>query len=211
MMVVASSLFCFGGFAHKSIWTYGPGECLKENVCHYCHEEGHWRAGCPMLKLKESYAGDGRLKPAALAASVPGSVNVGVWQLGHAETGVAGGANESFWPFVSEGFVTQTGREESILPFSEKTDNGDKVIMLGMGLKVLAVPVHRMNLNCDLVQGEVPIGVRPELQVEGVDIILGNSLVGSRVWTSGSSLPVLQAQNSHMIVRCAFLCFLHVQ
>lgn len=83
------------------------------------------------------------LKPAALTASVPGPVNVGVWQGGHAE---------------------------------------------------------------------VPIGVRPELQVEGVDIILGNSLAGSLVWTSGSSLPVLQAQNSHMIVWCAFLkFFLHVQ
>lgn len=125
-------------------------------------------------------------------------MNVGVW---HAETGVAGGANESFWHFVSEGFVTQTGREETSLPFSEKTDNGDKVLMLGMGLKVLPVPVHRMNLDCDLVQGEVPIGVRPELRVEGVDIILGNSLAGSRVWTSGSSLPVLQAQPYESAVR----------
>lgn len=123
-------------------------------------------------------------------------MNVGVWQWGHAETGVAGGANESFWHFVSEGFVTQTGREETSLPFSEKTDNGDKDLMLGMGLKVLPVPVHRMNLDCDLVQG-----VRPELRVEGVDIILGNSLAGSRVWTSGSSLPVLQAQPYESAVR----------
>lgn len=102
-----------------------------------------------MRRAKEHYAGDGRLKPAALAASVPGPVNAGVWQRGHADSGVVGGLSESFRPFVLEGFLTQAGRDakvpvttlrdtgadkshvlESILPFSYET--GDDILMLRM-------------------------------------------------------------------------------
>lgn len=64
---------------------------------------------------------------------------------------------------------------DSILPFSEKIDNGDKILMQGMGISVLPVPEPRVNLDCELVQGEVAVGVRPTLPVEGVDMILAGS------------------------------------
>ena len=35
------------------------------------------------------------------------------------------------------------------------------------------------------------MGVRPALPVEGIDIILGNDLAGSRVWASVSPPPVV--------------------
>ena len=58
-------------------------------------------------------------------------------------------------------------------------------------MSVLPVPVHKMSLMCDLVQGDVTIGVRPVLPVHGVDIILGNDLAGSRVWASVAPPPLV--------------------
>lgn len=65
-----------------------------------------------------------------------------------------------------------------MLPFSRETDTGDCLLMRGMGLTVLPVQQHTFELNSGLIQGEVAMGVRPALPVEGVDIILGNDLAG---------------------------------
>ena len=73
----------------------------------------------------------------------------------------------------------------SVLAFSQSTDTGDCILMRGMGLNVLPVPVHKLELDCGLVQGEVAMGTRPALPIRGVDVILGNDLAGSRVWADG--------------------------
>lgn len=65
--------------------------------------------------------------------------------------------------------------------------------MQGIGMKVVPVPLHLLVLNSDLVQGEVIMGVRPVLPIEGVDIILGNGLAGSRVWAEGPPPPVVSS------------------
>lgn len=70
----------------------------------------------------------------------------------------------------------------SILPFSSDTNTGDLIFMWGMSMMAIPVPVHKMELVCGLVTGEVVVGVRPALPVEGDDIILGNDLAGDRVW-----------------------------
>ncbi len=49
-------------------------------------------------------------------------------------------------------------------------------------MTIIPVPVHRMELVCGLVSGEVAVGVHPALPVEGVDIILEYDLAGDRVW-----------------------------
>ena len=48
-----------------------------------------------------------------------------------------------------------------------------------------SVPLHRLVLNCGLVQGEVSVGVRSQLPVEGLHMILGNDLAGDKVWADG--------------------------
>lgn len=63
--------------------------------------------------------------------------------------------------------------------------------MQGMGLNVVPVPLHSVVLNCGLVHGEVTMGVRPALPIEGVDVILGNGLAGSRVWAEGPPPPIV--------------------
>ena len=75
---------------------------------------------------------------------------------------------------MTEGFVSLVGSDEKVhikilgdtgafhsfilasaLPFSEDTYMGLFVPVLGMGLNVLQVPLHKMMLFSDLFQGEV--------------------------------------------------------
>ncbi len=60
-----------------------------------------------------------------------------------------------------------------------------------MGLNVLPVPVHKLELDCGLVQGEVAMGVHPALPIRGMDVILGSDLAGSRAWADGPPPPVV--------------------
>src|SRR4029434_8830805 len=54
-------------------------------------------------------------------------------------------------------------------------------------MQTMSVPMHKVVLGSDLVQGEVIVGVRPALPVPGVHVILGNIVAGHRVWASGSA------------------------
>lgn len=111
------------------------------------------------------------------------------------------GVLAAYAPFIRDGFVSLVGGDvkvpikilrdmgaydsyivDSVLPLSGQTDTGGCVLSRGMGLKILPVPLHKMILNCELVNGEVAVGVRPAL-LEGVHFILGNGLAGGRVWT----------------------------
>ena len=56
----------------------------------------------------------------------------------------------------------------SVLPLSEEINTGDRVLSCGMGLKILPVPLYKMVLDCQLVKGEVAVGVRSALPIEGV-------------------------------------------
>ena len=47
-------------------------------------------------------------------------------------------------------------------------------------MTILTVPLHKMQLVSELVKGEVTIAVRPQLPMDGVDVILGNDL--ARGW-----------------------------
>ena len=46
---------------------------------------------------------------------------------------------------------------------------------------VLEVPLHEVNIKSSLINGNIVIGMRPSLPVEGISLILGNDLVGERV------------------------------
>lgn len=119
-------------------------------------------------------------------------------------------ALSAYVPFIREGTVSLLGSDvkvpikilwdtgaydsyivDSVLPFSIETDAGDRVLSRGIGLTVIPVPLHRLVLDCDLVKGDVVVGVRPALPVEGVHFILGNGLAGSCVWTDSPPSPVV--------------------
>ncbi|XP_061589148.1 alpha-taxilin-like [Cololabis saira] len=83
-----------------------------------------------------------------------------------------------------------------------------------MGMQIVPVPLHRMSIVCGLVSGEVVVGVRPELPVEGVDVVLGNDLAGNKVWAEAiapnvvnqvpvSSYPSKQEGKTEVFPACA--------
>ncbi len=71
---------------------------------------------------------------------------------------------------------------ENALPFSSESYTCSNVLIRGIGLNVVSVPLYKVLLVSDLVQGDVTLGVRPCLPVVGVDIILGGNLAGNTIW-----------------------------
>ncbi|XP_055788765.1 uncharacterized protein LOC129861392 [Salvelinus fontinalis] len=167
--------------------------------CHYCHDSGHWKNECPVLREKDKFSTRDyvKSKPTALAAPVSHQFTHDTWSQGQVKVHIHSG----YLPFITEGFVSILGSKElvpvkilrdtgasesfvleSVLPFSAETDSGKSVLIRGIGLNTLSVPLHKMMLDCGLVKGEVVVGVRPSLPIEGVDVVLGNNLAGDRVW-----------------------------
>lgn len=83
---------------------------------------------------------------------------------------------------------------QSVLPFSPDTQSGDFIVMRGMELGFVPVPCHDVMLECDLAKGIFSVGVRPELPLPGVSMILGNDICGGRVWPRVSPVPVVESQ-----------------
>ena len=129
--------------------------------------------------------------------------------------------NEKYRPFMSEGFVslcsgdisnsipikilrdtgaTQSLLLEGILPLSEISLTGDNVIIQGVELGYMTVPLHKINLKSDLVSGDVVVGVRQKLHVEGITLLLGNDLAGDKVVVNPlvASIPRVAAKTEKL-------------
>lgn len=65
--------------------------------------------------------------------------------------------------------------------------------MTGMEMGLIPLPCHKLELDCDLVQGVVTVGLCPALPIDEVHMILGNDLAGGVVWASVPS-PVVVSQ-----------------
>lgn len=162
------------------------------STCNYCRGKGHWKCECPVLKAKGRKGGNNScIKPFALATPVIHSVKETGERIPNGGDSLRDG---TFAPFITHGSVSiagsdtkvnvtilrDTGASESfilkdMLPFSSLSDTGTSALIRGIGLEVLSVPLHKIKLTSDLVNGEVVIGVHPLLPVEGVDMILGNN------------------------------------
>ncbi|XP_059424797.1 NLR family CARD domain-containing protein 3-like [Carassius carassius] len=53
----------------------------------------------------------------------------------------------------------------------------------------------RVKLSSSLVNGDIVLGVRPVLPVEGVHLILGNELAGGRVWPDAPVSPIVSSND----------------
>lgn len=189
----------------------------SDKVCTYCHKKGHLRADCYSLKAKTKQGPVGRPNGVCLAVSIgkPQTLNA----LSEDDKGNYPSAEfETFLPFVSDGYVSLVGSEvkvpvkilrdtaafnsfiqASVLPFSVESETGGHVPVLGMGMTELQVPLHNIMLHCDLFQGQISVGVRPALPIEGITLILGNGVAGGRVWAApppptASSVGLLRMQ-----------------
>ena len=108
---------------------------------------------------------------------------------------------ENYKPFISKGVVSLVGDEnssqkvkilrdtgatqslmlDSVLPLTEKSFTGANVLISGVEMGILEVPLHEVNIKSSLINGNIVIGMRPSLPVEGISLILGNDLAGERV------------------------------
>ena len=70
---------------------------------------------------------------------------------------------------------------DSVLPLTENSFTGANVLISGVEMGVLEVPLHAVNIKTSLINGNIVIGMRPSLPVEGISLILGNDLVGEKV------------------------------
>ncbi len=61
------------------------------------------------------------------------------------------------------------------------SDTGCSELVRGTGLNVVAAPVHRIHLFSDL-RVRYMFAVRPELPVDGIQVIRGNGLAVARMW-----------------------------
>ena len=108
---------------------------------------------------------------------------------------------ENYKPFISEGVVSLVGDEnssqkvkilrdtgatqslmlDSVLPLTEISFTGANVLISGVEMGILEVPLHEVNIKSSLINGNIVIGMRPSLPVEGISLILGNDLAGEKV------------------------------
>ena len=108
---------------------------------------------------------------------------------------------KDFMPFISEGFVSlpndilskkpirilrDTGASLSVIlqgtiPLSEQTYTGQNVLLRGVEMGNMEVPLHRIQLQSELISGTVTVGVQPALPFEGISLLIGNDLAGGRV------------------------------
>ena len=78
---------------------------------------------------------------------------------------------------ASESFIV-----ESVLPFSSTSSSCRSLLVRGIDLNTFVVPLHRIMLYSELVEGEVEMGIHTPLPVDCVHVILGKSYADGRVW-----------------------------
>lgn len=61
-------------------------------------------------------------------------------------------------------------------------------------MNTLSVSLHKVKIQSDLVTGEIMVGLRLVLPIEGVHLILGNKLSGNRVWPNVSLSPMVLSE-----------------
>ena len=93
---------------------------------------------------------------------------------------------EAYGPFIHGGSVSLLGSDVEV-PINILRDTGayssyivDSILSFSRdtftGLSVFPVALHKIVLNCQLVQGVVVVGVRRALPIEGIHLNLGNGL-----------------------------------
>ena len=65
-----------------------------------------------------------------------------------------------------------------------------KMLIQGIGGNFMSVPLHRVNLKCNLFTGPVDVGVVPSLPMKGVGFLLGTDVAGGKV----SASPIVSGE-----------------
>uniref|UniRef100_A0A9J8CV35 Gypsy retrotransposon integrase-like protein 1 n=1 Tax=Cyprinus carpio carpio TaxID=630221 RepID=A0A9J8CV35_CYPCA len=165
---------------------------ISERACFYCKRLGHLIADCPVLSKKHKSA-----KTVAFVSPVPSlPLASSVANVACKNRELAGSSS-----FLMDGCVClssdpenrqavkiwrDTGAFQSVilydvLSFNEKSAQGSEVIVKGFGGGFLSMPLHSINLQSDLVSGDVVVALCSQIPIDGVSFILGNDLAGGKV------------------------------
>lgn len=87
--------------------------------------------------------------------------------------------------------LRDTGTSDSfiqagVLPLRKESEMGSSIPVCGMDLNVLLVSLDKVMLHSDLYQGEAELAMHLALPIQGDSVIVGNNLVGDRVWADVS-------------------------
>ena len=167
----------------KDVTSNNPEKMKSSKTCAYCKKRGHLISDCWTLARKNK-------KPVALTMAKPPNN----FTLNNSDR-----ISKVFEPFVMDGFISidgdskmpvkilrDTGASQTLLAsdsisLTEASSTGTSVLLQGLEMDYTEVPLHRINLDCELVSGPVVVAVRPKLPIEGVSLILGNDLAGGKV------------------------------
>ena len=175
-------------------------------TCFYCRKKGHVMSECRALQRKNDKPGKHNLLVSPGDQPDDKNKQPCTWP-------------EEYTPFVSCGsasfvgshmefpitILRDTGASQSLmwegaLPFNRQSDTGMTVLLQGVELETFCVPLHKVYLKCNLVNGQAVVGVRPSLPIQGVSLILGNDLAGGRVVANPyvSNVPHQDAAVEHV-------------
>ena len=172
--------------------------------CDHCKKSGHLMSTCYKLHGYPPKPEGPKNESTPIGCAVPLSseIHTSVEKQEIPQKGVeTEKVREDFEPFVLEGFVSLSSDSvspkpikvmrdtccgqsmilEDTLPFGHESSTGTNALIQGIGMDTISVPLHKMNLKSDLVSGTVTIGIRSELPVKGVSMLLGNDLAGTKV------------------------------
>ena len=85
---------------------------------------------------------------------------------------------------------------DNVLPFSDKSAVKSDVLVRGFNMQYVGLPLHTIYLESDLVKGSVKVGLRSQLPIEGVTLLLGNDLAGGKMLINPEVIAVPLSDNS---------------
>lgn len=173
----------------------------RDRTCYYCKKPGHIMNECFALKRRQ----EGKT-----TVQKPKGVGLIGTVAFHAKSNSLKEPDNSFKPFIFDGFVSLSGKASdqrpvrilrdtggsqsfilsSILPLSDESACESSTIVRGIEMGFVPAPLHNVHVKSDLMTGLFSVAVRPCFPVDGVDFIMGNDIAGGRVY------PVLQVVNT---------------
>ncbi len=181
----------------------GAKDDLKKSFppCEYCHKKGHTKARCfkfiadergrsgkpvafvrrdTLLRRKSGEADGNRVSSSKISDEIN---KVDEIYKDFVYCGDVSDVANSPVVILRDTGASQSLMLEDVLSLSPDSSLNAKMLIQGIGGNFMPVPLHRVNLKCDLFTGPVDVGVVPSLPMKGVGLLLGNDVAGGKVCT----------------------------
>ena len=169
--------------------------------CYFCGKNGHLKTDCWQLKEQKEQTPDSHESKSASSGFIRTTAASDDAQR-RIDSILEEKVDEKYLEFVSDGEVSfgnsksvnmvilrDTGSTQTLMIYDEmclppESSTGRKVLLHDVNRGVAPVPLYKVKLNCDLIVGEVIVGIVPGLPMTGITFLLGNDVAGGRVVAS---------------------------